>query len=29
MDDQDIYISENEESVNDDVEIDPNEKMEG
>jgi cystathionine beta-lyase/cystathionine gamma-synthase len=29
MDDEDLYISENEEEINENIEIDPNEKMEG
>lgn len=29
MDDEDLYISENEEEVDENVKVDPNEKMEG
>jgi cystathionine beta-lyase/cystathionine gamma-synthase len=29
LDDEDLYISENENSIPDNVEVDPNEKMEG
>jgi hypothetical protein len=29
MDDDDLYISENEEEVNENIEVDPNERMEG
>jgi cystathionine beta-lyase/cystathionine gamma-synthase len=29
LDDDDLYISENENSIPDNIEVDPNEKMEG
>ena len=29
MDDEDIYISENEEEIDDEQKVDPNERMEG
>jgi hypothetical protein len=29
LDDEDLYISENENSMPDNIEVDPNEKMEG